>query len=129
MAFKKGQSGNPQGRPAGTTLAGKLRTAVGADFDLIIRSVIKAAVAGDMQAASLLLSRVAPAVKPIQEPTRIALTGETLSQKAAGVLDAVSEGRLSVADAKDLLAGLGAVAKIAEFDELAKRVEALEARR
>jgi hypothetical protein len=128
MAFTKGQSGNPKGRPPGTTLAGKLRAAVGKDFDAIVKAVIDQAKAGDMSAASLLLSRVVPAVKPVQEPIPVKLEGETLTEKAGAILDAVSRGKLSPADAKLLLDGLAGVAKITEIDELTKRIEALEAR-
>jgi hypothetical protein len=128
MAFKKGQSGNPKGRAPGTTLAGKLRAAVGKDFDAIVKAVIDQAKAGDMTAASLLLARVVPAVRPIQEPVKIVMAGETLTEKAASILDAVTRGELSPSDGKLLLDGLAGVAKITEIDELNKRVEALEAR-
>lgn len=124
--WKPGESGNPEGRKPGTTLGGKLRAAVGQDFDAIVRAVITAAKAGDMAAASLLLSRTCPAVKPIQEPAPVALEGATLTEKAGSVLDAVSTGRLSVSDAKALLEALAAVAKIAEVDELTRRIEVLE---
>lgn len=124
--FTPGASGNPRGRKPGTTLGGKLRAAVGQDFDEIVQAVIKAAKAGDMSAASLLLARVAPAVKPVQEPVAVSLAGETLTEKAGAILDAVSRGELPISDAKQLLDGIGAVAKITEIDELVRRVEALE---
>lgn len=128
MAFKKGQSGNPKGRPPGTTLAGKLRAAVGAEWDAIIGALIEKAKEGDTQAAQLLLTRVAPAVKPVQEPIKVDVTGETLTEKAASILDAATTGKLSPSDAKMLLDGLGAVVKIQEFDEIVKRIEKLEER-
>lgn len=126
--WKPGESGNPAGRKPGTTLAGKLRDAVGKEFDDITAAVIKAAKAGDMTAANLLLSRTCPAVRPVQEPIKVDMGGATLTERAGRILDAVSHGDLAPMDAKALLDGLGAVAKIAEIDELTKRIEALEAR-
>jgi hypothetical protein len=126
--WKPGESGNRQGRPPGTTLAGKLREAVGKEFDDIAAAVIKAAKEGDMQAASLLLSRVAPPMKPIQEPVRIDLAGATLTERAGAIFDQVAAGNLSTADGKALLDGLAALAKLREVDELVARIEALEAR-
>jgi hypothetical protein len=126
MAFKKGKSGNPNGRPPGATLAGRLREAISEEFDAIVQTIMGAAKAGDMQAASLLLSRVVPAVKPVQDPVKVDMPGETLTQKAGAILGAVSRGELSPADAKLLLDGLAGVAKITEIDELTKRIEALE---
>jgi hypothetical protein len=96
------------------------------DFDAILGAVIEAAKQGDLQAASLLLSRVAPPLKPVQEPVRVALPDGTLTEKAAAILDRAAAGELSTADAKQLLDGLGQVARIAEIDELTRRVEALE---
>jgi hypothetical protein len=123
-----GQSGNPKGRPPGTTLAGRLREAVDEEFDAIVKTIMDAAKAGDMQAASLLLARVVPAMKPIQGPIKVNMPGETLTEKAGAILDAVSRGELSSADAKQLLDGLGQVARITEIDELERRLAALEAK-
>ena len=121
-----GQSGNIKGRPPGKTLSGKLRQSIEKDFDLIVGPVIESAKAGDIQAASLLLSRVCPALKPIQEAYKIGLPGETLTEKAAAILDAVADGKMSIADAKALLDGLASISKITEIDELTRRIEALE---
>lgn len=126
--WQPGQSGNPNGKPRGLTLAGKLREAVGKDFNDIAAAVIKAAKGGDMQAASLLLSRTCPPVRPIQEPIHLDMPGQTLTEKAGAILDAVSRGELAPMDGKALLDGLGQLAKITEIDELTRRIEALEAK-
>jgi hypothetical protein len=126
--WEKGQSGNPGGRPPGNALAGRLRDAIAADWDDIVQAVVNQAKAGDMQAISILVNRVSPTLKPIQEPVKVEMPGETLTEKAGAILDAVSRGELSPSDAKLVLDGLAGVAKITEIDELTKRIEALEQR-
>jgi hypothetical protein len=104
-----------------------LREAVGKEFDAVINALLTAAKAGDTQAAALLLARVVPAARPVQEPFPVRLGGRTLSDKAAAIFEAVSAGELAPSDAKLLLDGLAGVAKIAEFDDLKARLEILEA--
>ena len=124
--FQAGQSGNPKGRPCGTSLNEKLRKAVSKDFDAIVAALIGQAKNGDVQAANVLLTRTCPTLRPTQEPIKVDMDGDTLTDKAGAILDAVGRAELSPGDAKQLLDGLAAVAKIAEVDDLTKRIEALE---
>ena len=65
-AWAKGQSGNPKGRPAGSGEVAKLRAAIAGQVPAILESLTAAALAGDVQAARLLLERALPPIKAIE---------------------------------------------------------------
>lgn len=60
--WKPGESGNPNGRPAGTTLLGKLRTKHQGDIEAIFDALIILAKDGDTAAAQIIMSRMLPPV-------------------------------------------------------------------
>ena len=70
--------------------------------------------------------RALPALKPIEVPAPIALSGDTLTEQGRAVLVAVGAGELAPGQAAQLLTGLGTLAKLVETDDLAARVAALE---
>lgn len=125
--FKPGQSGNPKGRPRLKITAADLRAKLANDLDLIIDSVVKAALQGDIQAARLVLERVIPAIKPSEQPVQVNMpTGATLTEQGRAVLASVAAGELAPTQGAALVAALGKLAQVAEVDELVRRVEALE---
>lgn len=79
-----------------------------------------------MQAARLLLERVIPPLKPVELPAPVRLDGHTFTARGSSVLAAVNEGVLAPSQAAQLLAAIGVLARVAEVDELAGRVAALE---
>jgi hypothetical protein len=81
---------------------------------------------GDTAAAGLLLSRLAPSLKPRDELIAVKLPDGDVLAQARAVVAAVADGQITPGDGKALLDGLAAVVKIQEITELAKRVEALE---
>lgn len=124
--WKPGQSGNPAGRKPGTGPAAKLREAIAKDVPAIISTLAAAAKGGDVGAARLLLERVLPPVKAIEQPTPIKLPDGTLTDQGRAVMVAAGAGELAPGQAAQLLSGLGSLAKLIETDELAARVAKLE---
>ncbi|MDE1947544.1 MAG: hypothetical protein KGL43_02790 [Burkholderiales bacterium] len=126
--WKPGESGNPRGRKPGSGEVGKLRTSIAKHVPEIITKLVEQAKGGDPGAARLLLERVIPPLKAAEQPAPIDLPDGALSEQGRAVLAAAGTGTLAPGQAAQLLAGLGALAKLIETDELAARIAALEAR-
>ena len=109
--WKPGQTGNPKGRPPGQSEITRLR----------------ASLAGDVQAARLILERILPPVKAVEQAVELQLPADgTPTAKASAVLSAAAAGELAPEQAAQLIAALGTLAKINEVDELAARITSLE---
>jgi hypothetical protein len=127
--FKPGQSGNPAGRRPGATAGAKIRAAIEERKDEILKAVIDAAIAGDMQACKMLLDRITPPLKPIAQPVIVPDDGiNTLAGRAAKVVSATLAGQIPPDIGNQLITALAAQAKITEIDELTRRVEILESK-
>lgn len=125
--WKAGQSGNPKGRPPGVSAITKMRDALAGDVPEILAGLVAAAKAGDVQAARLILERVLPPLKGVEPSVMLKLPQDgTLTAKAEAMLNAAASGDLSPGQAAQLIAALGAVARIAELDELNTRLTKLE---
>lgn len=126
--FKKGESGNPRGRPKGTTEAGKLRKQISKHAPEIIENLVKLANAGDVQASKILLDKVVPGLKSESLPAKLPIDAENLSGQGEQVLGLLAGGHIPLDDAAGLLAAMGNLAKLKEFDDLVERIERLEQR-
>ena len=125
--WKPGQTGNAKGRPPGQSEITRLRAALAGDVPEILAGLVMAAKGGDVQAARLILERILPPVKAIEQAVALQLPeGGTLTAKASAVLTAAATGDLAPGQAAQLIAALGTLAKIHEVDELAARITALE---
>ena len=125
--WKAGESGNPNGRPPGVGEVTKLRDSIAAHLPEIIAQLVEKAKAGDAQAARLLLERVLPSLKPIEQPVALSLpAGEGLTAQGVAIVEAVATGTLAPGQGAALLTGLGALARIKEIDELERRIAQLE---
>ena len=125
--FQPGQSGNPAGRPRGAGTIGKLRTAIEKDAPGIIARLVQAALAGDTQAASVLLSRILPPLRPTQAPIP-GLTIASLDAAPEAVLAALARGALTTDQVTAISQLVSALARAKEITELESRISALEAR-
>ena len=109
--WKPGQTGNPKGRPPGQSEITRLR----------------ASLAGDVQATRLILERILPPVKAVEQAVELQLPADgTPTAKASAVLSAAAAGELAPGQAAQLIAAPGTLAKINEVDELAARITLLE---
>jgi len=125
--WRAGESGNPKGRTPGTGEVGKLRASIALHLPDIIAQLVTKAKEGDAQAARLLLERVLPPMKPIEQAVALSLpTGEGMTAQGVAIVQAVAAGILAPGQGAALLTGLGALARIKEIDELERRITQLE---
>jgi hypothetical protein len=125
--WKSGKSGNPKGKTPGSGELQRLRATIAADVPDILAGLVEAAKGGDVQAARLILERILPPIKAIEQPVELELPdGGTLTAKASAVLCAAALGDIGPGQAAQLIAALGTLAKISEVDELTARITKLE---
>lgn len=125
--WKAGESGNPKGRKPGTGKVTKLRDSIAVHLPAIITQLVTKAKEGDMQAARLLLERVLPPMKAIEQPVTLSLPdGDNMTAQGVAIVQAVADGTIAPGQGAALLTGLGSLARIKEMDELEKRISQLE---
>lgn len=125
--FKPGTSGNPKGRPKGVpNPQARIRQVIGDDMPRILAVLRDKALDGDVQAASLLLSRCLPALRPASAAVELPGAGKTLAERAESIAAAAVAGELPPDAAADLMGLLATQARIKEVAELEARIAALE---
>ena len=130
--FTPGKSGNPAGRrPGAVGLAGKLREALAQEAPAVIASLLDRAKQGDVQAASLILARVLPPLRPVDEaaPLPPGIAMGDLSAAPQAVLEALASGVLTPSQGLTVANALAALVKVRESTELESRIAALEENR
>ena len=126
MSTSKWKPGNPKGRAPGSAKVAPLRAAIAEHVPAVVDKLLAQALEGDTAAARLLLERVLPPLKPQEQPQALTLPDGTLTEQGRAVLAAVAAGELAPGQGAQLVAAIGTLARVAEIDELAARITALE---
>jgi hypothetical protein len=128
--FKKGESGNPSGKPKGarhkTTLA--VQALLDGEAEEITRKAIEAALSGDMVAIRLCLERIAPARKdtPVSiELPEIANASDAIKTMAA-IFGAVANGDITPSEGSEITKLVDSYIRTAATYELEERITLLE---
>ena len=127
--WKKGMpSPNKAGRPRGVLdRRTKVTQALMDDAPKVARVVIDAALAGDVQAAGLVLSRVAPALRAQTERVEFDFDASaSVTEQAESVLQAIADGKVAPDVGKQILDGISTLYGIKQIAELETRLQALE---
>lgn len=130
--FKKGQSGNPAGRPQGSrhkaTLA--MEAILDGDAEALGRKAVELALAGDTGALRLCLERLMPARK--SRPVSVSLPAikgpAELLDAMSQVVQSAASGEIDVDEATALAGLLDLKRKAIETVDIERRLTALEAK-
>jgi hypothetical protein len=126
-SWRKGKSGNPAGRKAGSGTLTPLREQIAEHLPAIIGKLVELAKGGDVAACRVLLERCIPVLKPAELPAPLALPADApLPLQGAAVLAATAAGDLAPGQGAEILGALASQAKLIEADELERRITAIE---
>ena len=128
--FKKGQSGNPAGKPKGA----RNRSTVAAELLLdgesgeLTRKMVELAKAGDTTALRLCLERILPPRKdrPVSFPLPRIESAEDADKAMAAIVSAVASGELTPIEARDVSATIQVYLNALENSALEARIAAIE---
>jgi hypothetical protein len=130
--FRKGESGNPGGRPEGsrnnaTLVAERL---LQTDFEDVCNAVVAAAKKGDMTAAKIIVERLVPLRKgrPVNFHLPLIKGASDVAKALGSVAQAMAEGELTPDEANTVASVLEAQRRAVETTDLEARVAALEAK-
>jgi hypothetical protein len=132
-AWKKGQSGNPSGKPQGMRNKATMMviSLMEQGAEEITKTVIDAAKGGDLMAARLVIERLAPPLRerPITLNLPSTATAEGISAAQQAILQAVGVGDLLPGEGATLAGIVEIRRKALETQELEARITALETKR
>jgi hypothetical protein len=130
--WRKGQSGNPAGKPKGARhrMTRAAETLLDGEAQNLTRKAVELALAGDTTALRLCLERVLPALKsrPINLDLPAIGNAQDLGPAFNAVLDGLAGGALLLDEATAVVGILEAKRRAIETSDIEKRLAALEER-
>jgi len=121
------KSPNPAGRPPGLSPQSKLVQRMLENADGILDAVIAKAIEGDSASASLILSRVVPALKSQAQTVQFDFDHTApVSVQAESILAAIAGGHVSPDVGRQILEAVNALSNIRSAELLEARIAALE---
>jgi hypothetical protein len=107
--FKKGFSGNPAGRPRGSTnKATAFRVELERHGPAVLEVVVNAALKGDLTAARIVIDRICAPLRAVDSPVSIESegVGDALADLSKSIVRAALDGKITPAVARTLAAAL-----------------------
>ncbi|MCQ1550280.1 MAG: DUF5681 domain-containing protein [Candidatus Accumulibacter phosphatis] len=133
MVWKKGESGNPTGKPAGVRNKATVmvQSIMERGAQEIAEAVVGLAKEGDLSAARLVLERLLPPAKerPISLALPITDTAGGIAEAQQAILQAVAAGDLLLGEGTALSSIVEARRKAVETLQLEQRITALETKK
>ncbi len=130
--FARGASGNPAGRPRGARnkATRAAETLLEGQAEALTQRAIEAALEGDGAALRLCMERILPPVKrrPMELDVGPVESARDVARVNLRLLEAVAEGQIPAADARDALAVFEGARAVLETAELEQRIADLERR-
>lgn len=128
--YKGMPSPNRGGRPRGITdRKAKLAQRIMDDADGIVQAMVEKALEGDSSAASLILSRVLPALRSQNEKVQFEFDpAAPVSSQVEAVLAAVAAGVVAADVGKQIIEAIGTLSNVRAVESLEERIVMLEAK-
>jgi hypothetical protein len=124
MAFKKGQSGNPAGRPKGSRDK-RLKWMLSHERALQ-EKVVQDALDGNTRAMQIVADRLWPKLRSEALPIKIKTDTTDLAEQGRLIIQAALDGKIPPDVVRDVLTALYGQARLVELTELEERLAALE---
>ena len=123
-AWRKGESGNPAGRPKGS---GNIKQGLFKSKEPELQQkLINMALGGDVAAMKIIADRIWPRIRSQAMPINVAANTTDLANTGRSVIAAALDGEITVDVLRDVLAALYGQGKLVELTELEQRLQALE---